>query len=1074
MRLLVALAASARGFQRSPRRQRPSVALRSLGDKDGLQRRRLLVASAWSLPLQQALVSGGGAVAASAGTRVICDSLAVAATDTRSYRVVELASGMRALLVSDAAARSCAAAVDVHVGHMSDPARLPGLAHFCEHMLFLGSAKYPGEDDWETFVSDGGGSSNAYTDTEDTCYFWDLPDARLLGEALERWGPFFGSPLFATDATRREVEAINSEHGKNLKSDAFRVYQLEKSLFPKAHPFSKFGTGNRTTLRPPDGTGEPPRDALVAFYDEHYVGDAMAAVVCGSASLDALTSLAEKAFGGVRRRASDAPRVASLPSATWLDVDCQPDAEKALVVASLASQRAATIKWILPFAPGSADAAEVEEHRLRDRYGRPDLFLSHVLGHEGTQSLLADLRRRGLASGLGAGGGEDTDQFKSFDVSVDLTPKGLKEWRFVVDLVLGYVDGLGRDGQWPDHVFDETDRMANLAWTWGDAPDLSALATGLAPKLNTVAWSKNGADVAELLKIDRVPRAAPADARRSAVLDVLARIRATRPLVTVLAPEGELSRGVSGGAPALTEPIYGTRYYRPALDLTNAVKAGGDLFPAPNAFVPVADLVPLHGKKAKATWKDFGPPRVLDLKLPGFRLWHKEDDVFGLPRAAFLVLARTDCCGYTPSDVVHARVWRSLVNDALRDADVGALASYDAALAGLEWTLGSGARGVSLSFGGFDAKLPAFAVAAAKAIRTFDAVAYGATDDGAPLKRVLDAVDREIARDAVQPPSGRCVAELGLLTERPKFDVPALKRAVDGASLASLKAWLDRNDGVWGSARGVEVLAMGNVDARTASALAVELERTLAVPPNPEPLDLTTKLGALEVPLRAAGALVRRTKAPTADESNYGALLSFQTGTGTRNRAKSLALNALLEAPFYDELRTKRQLGYVVQSAARARENSSSVVFLAQSNKDDDESRGPEDLYGYISTFLETTAPKLLRDLDQAKLAKLADGIARTLEETPKTLANDVQPKWEEIVADRRNWDRRLDEAKALRSLKPDDVRTFFDAALKPGGADRRPLLVLVDKGTPKRPNGNLGPDDAPVPDGFADARRVL
>ena len=86
---------------------------------------------------------------------------------------------------------------------------------------------------------------------------WD--QAAKLGAALTRWGPFFASPLFAADATRREVEAINSEHSKNLKSDAFRVYQLEKSLFPAAHPFSKFGTGNRTTLRPPDGTGEPPR-----------------------------------------------------------------------------------------------------------------------------------------------------------------------------------------------------------------------------------------------------------------------------------------------------------------------------------------------------------------------------------------------------------------------------------------------------------------------------------------------------------------------------------------------------------------------------------------------------------------------------------------------------------------------------------------------------------------------------------------------------------------------------------------------------------------------------------------------
>ncbi len=34
------------------------------------------------------------------------------------------------------------AAMNVHVGHFSDPENIPGIAHFCEHMLFLGSSKY--------------------------------------------------------------------------------------------------------------------------------------------------------------------------------------------------------------------------------------------------------------------------------------------------------------------------------------------------------------------------------------------------------------------------------------------------------------------------------------------------------------------------------------------------------------------------------------------------------------------------------------------------------------------------------------------------------------------------------------------------------------------------------------------------------------------------------------------------------------------------------------------------------------------------------------------------------------------
>ena len=31
--------------------------------------------------------------------------------------------------------------MDVHVGMTSDPPHLPGTAHFCEHMLFLGTGK---------------------------------------------------------------------------------------------------------------------------------------------------------------------------------------------------------------------------------------------------------------------------------------------------------------------------------------------------------------------------------------------------------------------------------------------------------------------------------------------------------------------------------------------------------------------------------------------------------------------------------------------------------------------------------------------------------------------------------------------------------------------------------------------------------------------------------------------------------------------------------------------------------------------------------------------------------------------
>lgn len=96
------------------------------------------------------------------------------ASDNREYKALTLDNGMRVLLISDIACTRAAAAVDVHVGSFSDPAELPGLAHFCEHMSFLGTQKYPDEDDFSNYLAEHGGSSNAYTDSEDTVYVSSL------------------------------------------------------------------------------------------------------------------------------------------------------------------------------------------------------------------------------------------------------------------------------------------------------------------------------------------------------------------------------------------------------------------------------------------------------------------------------------------------------------------------------------------------------------------------------------------------------------------------------------------------------------------------------------------------------------------------------------------------------------------------------------------------------------------------------------------------------------------------------------------------------------------------------------
>lgn len=69
---------------------------------------------------------------------------------------------------------------------MSDPKEFPGLAHFCEHMLFMGSEKYPVENVFSKFIEDHAGSTNAYTSNENTNYHFEIATSHFK-EALDMY-----------------------------------------------------------------------------------------------------------------------------------------------------------------------------------------------------------------------------------------------------------------------------------------------------------------------------------------------------------------------------------------------------------------------------------------------------------------------------------------------------------------------------------------------------------------------------------------------------------------------------------------------------------------------------------------------------------------------------------------------------------------------------------------------------------------------------------------------------------------------------------------------------------------------
>lgn len=116
-------------------------------------------------------------------------------TDQRHYEYRELGNGLKTILISDPSAEESAAAIAVEAGSFAEPNEFPGLAHYLEHILFLGTKKYPIIDDFFQFIEKHGGSPNAYTADLRTVYYFDiLPE--YLEEGMDRLADFFIEPLF--------------------------------------------------------------------------------------------------------------------------------------------------------------------------------------------------------------------------------------------------------------------------------------------------------------------------------------------------------------------------------------------------------------------------------------------------------------------------------------------------------------------------------------------------------------------------------------------------------------------------------------------------------------------------------------------------------------------------------------------------------------------------------------------------------------------------------------------------------------------------------------------------------------
>ncbi|MDE9402517.1 pyrroloquinoline quinone biosynthesis protein PqqF, partial [Pseudomonas aeruginosa] len=162
-------------------------------------------------------------------------------------RACVLPNGLRLHLAHDPAASRAAAWLRVAAGSHDEPSAHPGLAHFLEHLSFLGGAAFPGDERLMPWLQVRGGQVNASTRGRTTDYFFEVT-AEHLGAGLARLIDMLARPLLDIDAQRREREVLEAEY---LARSADEQTLIDAALalgLPAGHPLRRFAAGRRDSL----------------------------------------------------------------------------------------------------------------------------------------------------------------------------------------------------------------------------------------------------------------------------------------------------------------------------------------------------------------------------------------------------------------------------------------------------------------------------------------------------------------------------------------------------------------------------------------------------------------------------------------------------------------------------------------------------------------------------------------------------------------------------------------------------------------------------------------------------------
>lgn len=895
--------------------------------------------------------------------------------DSRFYRYITLDNGLRVVLVSDSQTKKAAASLDVHVGSVDSPRDKMGLAHFLEHMLFLGTEKYPTAGEYQDFIKAKGGSHNAYTSFEHTNYYFDIT-ANNFESALDRFAQFFTAPLLNDEYVGREKNAVHSEYTAKLKQDGRRSLDVYKTVINPKHRVSIFSVGNLETLSE-DQPGEL-QAHLKSFHQKHYYANNMALSVLGPQSLDHLQQLVELGFAKI-------PSQSVGPDNDSSDSKSIPLFEKGQLPLGVELEPVKDIKRLtlkFPLPPVKSLWQE-----------KPLNYIGFFLGHEGEGSLLAILKEKGWAQRLSAGKSDSASDYSTFNIDIGLTDKGLENRDRVIEYVFSAVRQLEKKGikEWR---FDELKTMSDLEFRFAEQSSEVYTVIGLSSAIHDYP-------VSELVRAPYLLSRFNSDNIRE-----LLKLISPNNLLLMLAHKNvETDQVTKFYQVPYRQYKFSKKQLRQWKKARKSTKSSTGLkLPKKNAYIPssVEWRHPPEREQAKVS-QVIPKPELLGLKnLPHVQAWYQHNNEFTLPKVDYRVRLYSPVVGDSASGSARAAAANQLMVMALSD-QLNTL-TYTAAMAGLGVGLIPHTRGMDIQLNGFDQKMPLLLQQVIESLKKPEW-------DEARFQDLKKDLLRKWRNSEQEMPYRQLLSEIVELTYSKVWSETELLAAAESLTFKDIqsfsKEYFKNNQ--------VKALLYGNLTRRQAGEWLLPLRELLEVESTEEAGHQSEALNHGRIAKLPEKTFWRNLDLNHKDQ----AAIYFIQGhdDSLKEQASMMVLQQIMESPFYHEMRTEKQLGYMVFTTAMPVRRLTGTAMVIQSPVASTSVLMSE-MQGFVKRF-EKYLPK--SDFETHK-----NSVLFNLREPAKNMGHRAGIFWADLGLGFHGFDRRQQLIYEVESLTLDQLQDFY------------------------------------------------